>query len=74
MAIKALLVILLLVLVFGKGKISDLMGDMAKGIRSFRKGLAEDDEDEAVAEKPAALQPPAPVATAMAEPARKDPV
>jgi len=28
----------------GKGKISDVMGDVAKGIKSFKKGLAEDDE------------------------------
>ena len=28
----------------GKGKISDIMGDVAKGIKSFKKGLAEDDE------------------------------
>lgn len=32
-------------LVFGgKGKISDVMGDIAKGIKSFKKGLAEEDE------------------------------
>lgn len=32
-------------LVFGgKGKISDIMGDVAKGIKSFKKGLSEDDE------------------------------
>ncbi|CAN5369616.1 twin-arginine translocase TatA/TatE family subunit [soil metagenome] len=40
-----LLVILVVVLLFGRGKISDLMGDMAKGIKSFKKGLAEDDTD-----------------------------
>ena len=28
----------------GKGKISDIMGDVAKGIKSFKKGLAEDDD------------------------------
>jgi sec-independent protein translocase protein TatA len=28
----------------GKGKISDIMGDVAKGIKSFKKGLAEEDE------------------------------
>ncbi|MBV8851155.1 MAG: twin-arginine translocase TatA/TatE family subunit [Methylobacteriaceae bacterium] len=32
-----------LVLFGGKGKISDLMGDFAKGIKSFKKGMAEDD-------------------------------
>jgi sec-independent protein translocase protein TatA len=33
-----------LLLFGGKGKISDLMGDVAKGVKSFKKGLAEDDE------------------------------
>jgi sec-independent protein translocase protein TatA len=41
------LIVLAVVLVLfgGSGKISSLMGDMAKGIKSFKKGLAEDDED-----------------------------
>jgi sec-independent protein translocase protein TatA len=38
-----LLVILVVVLLFGRGKISDLMGDVAKGIKSFKKGLSEDE-------------------------------
>jgi sec-independent protein translocase protein TatA len=33
-----------LVLFGGKGKISDIMGDVAKGIRSFKKGMSDDDE------------------------------
>ncbi|WP_419815508.1 twin-arginine translocase TatA/TatE family subunit [Glacieibacterium sp.] len=37
-----LVVILVIMLLFGRGKISDLMGDMAKGINSFKKGLADD--------------------------------
>ena len=37
-----LLVILVVVLLFGRGKISDLMGDVAKGIKSFKKGMADD--------------------------------
>jgi sec-independent protein translocase protein TatA len=37
-----------LLLVFGgRGKISDMMGDVAKGIKSFKKGLADDDADTA---------------------------
>jgi sec-independent protein translocase protein TatA len=36
-----------LLLFGGKGKISDLMGDVAKGVKSFKKGLAEDDEPKA---------------------------
>ena len=34
----------LLLLFGGKNKISDVMGDVAKGIKSFKKGLSEDDE------------------------------
>jgi sec-independent protein translocase protein TatA len=36
-----------LLLFGGKGKISDLMGDVAKGVKSFKKGLADDDEPKA---------------------------
>jgi sec-independent protein translocase protein TatA len=36
-----------LLLFGGRGKISDLMGDFAKGIKSFKKGLAEDEKAEA---------------------------
>lgn len=43
---QILIVIVLLVLLFGRGKISDLMGDVAKGIKSFKKGIAEDDDKE----------------------------
>lgn len=34
-------------LLFGRGKISDLMGDVAKGVKSFKKGLAEDEDETA---------------------------
>ena len=33
------IVVILVVLLFGRGKISDLMGDVAKGIKSFKKGM-----------------------------------
>ena len=36
------IVIILVVLLFGRGKISSLMGDVAKGIKSFKKGMATD--------------------------------
>ena len=35
-------VVILVVLLFGRGKISSLMGDVAKGIKSFKKGVATD--------------------------------
>jgi len=42
----ALLLALVALLVFGgSGKISSIMGDVAKGIKSFKKGLADDDDE-----------------------------
>ena len=40
---QILIIAVIVVLLFGRGKISDLMGDVAKGIKSFKKGMAEDD-------------------------------
>ena len=40
------IVVILVVLLFGRGKISDLMGDVAKGIKSFKKGMASDITDD----------------------------
>lgn len=39
---QIMIVVILLVLLFGRGKISSLMGDVAKGIKSFKKGMSED--------------------------------
>ncbi len=39
-----LVVIVVALLLFGRGKISEMMGDLAKGIKSFKKGMAEDDD------------------------------
>jgi sec-independent protein translocase protein TatA len=38
-----MIVLIILLLLFGRGKIPDLMGDVAKGIKSFKKGMSEDD-------------------------------
>ena len=40
------IVIVLIILLFGRGKISSLMGDVAKGIKSFKKGMSSDTTDE----------------------------
>ncbi len=37
------IVAILVILLFGRGKISDLMGDTAKGIKAFKKGMADDE-------------------------------
>jgi len=39
------IVVVLVVLLFGRGKISDLMGDVAKGIKSFKKGMNDPVQD-----------------------------
>ena len=38
------IVVVLVVLLFGRGKISDLMGDVAKGIKGFKKGISENSD------------------------------
>lgn len=39
-----IVVIVVVLLLFGRGKISELMGDMAQGIKAFKKGMADDDK------------------------------
>ena len=39
-----IILLLIVVLLFGRGKISEIMGDVAKGIKSFKQGMAEDDK------------------------------
>jgi sec-independent protein translocase protein TatA len=51
-----LVVLMIVLLVFGTGKVSTLMGDFAKGIKAFKKNMADDSDVsmEASAERPAA--------------------
>jgi len=42
---------IVVMLLFGKGRFSDLMGDVAKGIKSFKKGMSE--EEDAPVSRPA---------------------
>ncbi len=41
-----LIVLVVVLLLFGRGKIPELMGDMAKGIKSFKKGMSDDETDD----------------------------
>ena len=36
------IVVILIIILFGRGKISSLMGDVAKGIKSFKKGMSDE--------------------------------
>ncbi len=47
-----IVVIGVVLLLFGRGKISDLMGDVAQGIKAFKKGMSEDDEAKVEPVKP----------------------
>ncbi len=40
-------VLLVVMVLFGRGKISEMMGDLAKGIKSFKNGMAEDEQERA---------------------------
>ena len=45
-------VAVIVMLLFGRGKVSDLMGDVAKGIKAFKKGMAEEETPQAAAPPP----------------------
>ncbi len=67
-----LIVGLVILLLFGKGRFSDMMGDVAKGLKSFKKGMSEDEEAEQrrlASERTIDAQPVAPAPAAPAEPA-----
>jgi len=51
-----LIVIVVVLLLFGRGKIKDLMGDAAEGIKAFKKGMSEDDTA-AKTEPPKVVEP-----------------
>ncbi|MCJ8508761.1 twin-arginine translocase TatA/TatE family subunit [Rhizobium lemnae] len=42
-----LIVLVIVLIFFGRGKIPELMGDVAKGIKSFKQGMSEDDNKDA---------------------------
>ena len=46
--LQILLVVMLALIFFGRGRISDFMTDLASGIKSFKKGISDDDENTAI--------------------------
>ena len=54
-----LVVIILVMLLFGRGRISDMMGDIGKGLKSFKQGMADEDNPAArrADERPAEPRP-----------------
>ena len=49
---QILLVVVLILLLFGRGKISEMMGDFAKGIKSFKRGLSDEEEADVASSEP----------------------
>ncbi|MGG5810209.1 twin-arginine translocase TatA/TatE family subunit [Falsiroseomonas sp. CW058] len=68
-----LVVLLVILLLFGSGKISGLMGDLAKGIKSFKQNMKEDDGKDASMAADAAAQTPAQPAGSIAAPTTAQP-
>jgi sec-independent protein translocase protein TatA len=67
MSLMHWLVVLAIVLVlFGAGKLPRVMGDFAKGIKAFKAGMKEEGEDAAAATPPAQVTPPAGAAASTA--------
>ncbi len=58
---QLLIVLLLVVLLFGRGKVSELMGDVAKGIKSFKKGLSDEDAPTVPPQSTQAASTPKPI-------------
>ena len=54
-----IIVLLIVLLVFGAGKLPKVMGDLAKGMKSFKAGLKDEGEDEGSAPSSAATPLPA---------------
>jgi sec-independent protein translocase protein TatA len=61
-----IIVIAVVLLLFGRGKISELMGDVAQGIKAFKKGMS--DDEVAKTEPPKTIDQPVATPTATAQP------
>lgn len=63
------IVLLIVLILFGRGRIAEMMGDFGKGISSFKKGMSETEE---TAAKAARIEPPAAVPAPAETPAPAD--
>jgi sec-independent protein translocase protein TatA len=64
---------LVVLLLFGRGKISELMGDFGKGIKSFKAGIADETTDRPVTPPPAQIPPQASQPAPSQQPAQPAP-
>ena len=72
---QILIIALVILVLFGRGRISEMMGDFGKGVKSFRQGLNEDDKA-ASAPAPARIEGPShdakPASETVVDPAEKN--
>lgn len=57
---QLLIVAALVLILFGRGRISEMMGDVGKGIRSFKQGITDEDNKPREQPQPARIEAPAP--------------
>jgi len=69
-----IIVLVVILLLFGRGKIPELMSDVAKGIKGFKRGMADDDTATADATKAIDHRPAEPVQPVHVEPTRVETV
>lgn len=50
---QVIIVLVIILILFGAGKLPRVMGDLAKGVKNFKKGLNEEDREAAIESKPA---------------------
>lgn len=55
---QILIIALVILVLFGRGRISEMMGDFGKGVKSFRKGLNDEDNSPSEAHKSAQIEGP----------------
>ena len=67
-----MIVLVVVLVLFGRGRVSDVMGEFGKGIKSFKSGMAEETTDRPVTPPPAQINPP-PVDAPAAPEAAKTP-
>lgn len=59
---QLLIVAALVLILFGRGRISEMMGDVGKGIRSFKQGITDEDSKPREQPQPARIEAPTPSA------------
>jgi len=69
-----IIVLIVVLVLFGRGRISEIMGDFGKGIKSFKKGLNDEDAPRSVTPPPAQIPPSAAAPADSAVPSSSDTV